>query len=130
MTGELALDAASMHAFAVEELHTTIKGVVLKVVSDEMKVRNKLRDGFHPKTGHDELSKQPYRRCAPGAVEGGDGIPVLFRVLEELDNIVSGDNTNGNIAGSNHFGRRMNYFSRTILWGIQGRNAVLGWLWL
>jgi hypothetical protein len=24
-------------------------------------------------------------------------------VLEELDNIVSGDNTNGNIAGSNHY---------------------------
>ena len=43
------------------------------------------------------------RRCAPGAVEGGDGIPVLFRVLEELVNIVSGDNTNGNIAGSNHY---------------------------
>ncbi len=44
-------------------------------------------------------------RCLPGAVEGGDGISVVFRVLEERDNIVSGDNTNRHIAGSNHFGR-------------------------
>jgi hypothetical protein len=40
---------------------------------------------------------------APGAVECRDGISVVFRVLEELDNVVSGDNTNGNIAWSHHF---------------------------
>ena len=42
------------------------------------------------------------QRYVPGAVEGGDGISVVFSVLEELDNIVTGDNTNGNIAGR-HF---------------------------
>ena len=40
-----------------------------------------------------------------GAVEGGDGVTVVLGMLEEFDNIISGDNTDGNIAGSDHFGR-------------------------
>ena len=40
-----------------------------------------------------------------GAVESGDGVTVVLGMLEEFDNIISGDNTDGNIAGSDHFGR-------------------------
>jgi len=42
-----------------------------------------------------------------GAVEGGDGIAVILGVLQELGNIVASDNTNGDVAGSDHFGRRI-----------------------
>ena len=49
------------------------------------------------------LSSNIYCPNAPGAVEGGDGIPVVPRMIEELDNIVSSDNTDGNIAGRGHF---------------------------
>jgi hypothetical protein len=40
----------------------------------------------------------------PGAVERRDRISVFLCVLEKLDNIVSGDNTDGNIALIDHFG--------------------------
>ena len=93
MTGELHLEAASMTALAVEELHKIYR----VKVSDE---RGNTRDGFIPKRDTVNYPNDPAN--APGAVEGGDGISVVLSVLEELDNIVSGDNTNGNIAGR-HF---------------------------
>ena len=43
-----------------------------------------------------------YDESIPGAIECRDGIAVILGVLHELVDIVSGDNTDWNIAGSNH----------------------------
>ena len=37
-----------------------------------------------------------------GAVEGGDGVAVVLGVLQKLEEVVSGDNTGRDVAGSNH----------------------------
>ncbi len=41
---------------------------------------------------------------SPGAVESGDSIAIILGMLEKLHHIVSSDDTNGNVAGGNHFG--------------------------
>jgi hypothetical protein len=41
---------------------------------------------------------------SPGAVESGDGVAIILGMLEKLHHIVSGDNTDGNVTGGNHFG--------------------------
>ncbi len=40
---------------------------------------------------------------SPGAVEGGDSVAIILSVLEKLHHIISGDDTNGNVAGGDHF---------------------------
>ena len=39
----------------------------------------------------------------PCAVEGRNGISIILRVLQELNKVVSGNNTSGNIAFIDHF---------------------------
>ena len=50
------------------------------------------------------LARESLYMNIPGAVERRDGISVILCVLEKLDNIVSGDDTDGNIAFIDHFG--------------------------
>lgn len=40
---------------------------------------------------------------SPGAVESRDGVAIILGVLEKLCYIVSGDDTDGNVAGGDHF---------------------------
>lgn len=37
-----------------------------------------------------------------GAVEGGDGVAIVLGVLQKLEEVVSGDNSGRDVAGSNH----------------------------
>ena len=39
----------------------------------------------------------------PGTVESGDSVAIVFSVLKELQHIISGDNTDGDVAGGDHF---------------------------
>jgi len=38
-----------------------------------------------------------------GAVESRDSVAIILGVLEKLCYIISGDNTDGNVAGGDHF---------------------------
>lgn len=49
-------------------------------------------------------SSYSFIQPSPGAVESGDSIAIILGMLEKLHHIVSSDDTNGNVAGGNHFG--------------------------
>lgn len=48
--------------------------------------------------GHENTS----HNHSPGAVKGRDGISVVLGMLQKLLNIVSGNDTGGDVAGGNH----------------------------
>jgi hypothetical protein len=49
-------------------------------------------------------SSYSFIQPSPGAVESRDSIAIILGMLEKLHHIVSSDDTNGNVAGGNHFG--------------------------
>lgn len=51
-----------------------------------------------------------------GAVEGGDSIAIVLGVLQKLKEVVSGDNSGGDVASSYH-GCSWNEVNRTIIRG-------------
>lgn len=72
-----------------------------------------LFSGAHLKTSGPEPSKmknmhssmrtsEPTKNNLRGAVEGGDGIAIVLGVLQKLEEVVSGDNSGGDVASSYH----------------------------
>lgn len=56
--------------------------------------------------GTSEFFQMTFFFHSPGAVESGDSVAIVLSMLEKLHHIISGDDTNGNVAGGNHFDDR------------------------